>query len=469
AGAGPYIQFKNSAVTDGGKISSIDTNSYGMALAFNTKIGDGSAGTPSEERMRIDNNGYVGIGTTVPRGQLHVSGGASSSIMRVTNNGVGNAATDGFEFSIDTAGNSYLWNYENGPLLFGTNDLARMRILANGQITAGSGTAAVPTFSIFGDTDTGLYSSAAGSFGISTNGTKAIEANGSQYVTIGTDNWGNKTGLSNDVGLAGNPSGTGMLEMYTDGTGNYWGRTDDSANKGYRWTWYGSTHGTSALQNDLTLDFNTGGAANRVLTVDGVSRYVGIGTTTPVARLDVNQVSAGSMAIQATNNGTSFFKVLNPAGGATNSWNAANAVMYVGRDTGTSRSINAAGSINATGADFAEWVPWTSASPKPEAGSLIKYKKTWVVVSSKETAAFIGNDTQDEANSILIAFVGQVPVKVKGPVKEGDLIIPMKDGYGIAVDADEATFAQYKKAVGTAWEASTIIGVKKVKVAVGIK
>ena len=197
------------------------------------------------------------------------------------------------------------------------------------------------------------------------------------------------------------------------------------------------------------------------------SGNVGIMTTTPGARLDVTQQTAGQVALQANASTTVFWQITNPSGGITAGWNASNAVEYVGKDTGTNRSINAAGTINASGADFAEWVDWPLMT-QPEMGSIILYKGSYVVVSSPFTAAFIGNDIKDASRAILVAFAGQLPVRVRGVVHEGDLIIAGDDGTGFALSKDQVTLALAKKAVGTAWQSSDDQGLKRVNVAVGI-
>lgn len=53
----------------------------------------------------------------------------------------------------------------------------------------------------------------------------------------------------------------------------------------------------------------------------------------------------------------------------------------------------------------------------------------------------------------VVSFIGQLPALVKGDAEEGDYIIPV-DGepYCIAKNADEVTFQEYKKVLGTVWE-----------------
>lgn len=56
-----------------------------------------------------------------------------------------------------------------------------------------------------------------------------------------------------------------------------------------------------------------------------------------------------------------------------------------------------------------------------------------------------------------IAFMGQVPVRVVGPVAVGDYILPSgnNDGYGIAVHPKKMKSGDFARIVGVAWEAST--------------
>ena len=69
-----------------------------------------------------------------------------------------------------------------------------------------------------------------------------------------------------------------------------------------------------------------------------------------------------------------------------------------------------------------------------------------------------------------IAFMGQVPVKVMGPVKTGDYIVASADipGYGIAKSQEEMTIEDFKNAVGRSWDNMDTVGPKLVNTVVGI-
>ena len=68
-----------------------------------------------------------------------------------------------------------------------------------------------------------------------------------------------------------------------------------------------------------------------------------------------------------------------------------------------------------------------------------------------------------------VAFLGQTPVKVRGPVRAGDYIVPSgkADGTGIAVAARNLTLEQCHQIVGQAWENANDIQMKKVNCMIG--
>ncbi|MFD2727185.1 hypothetical protein [Hyunsoonleella rubra] len=70
-----------------------------------------------------------------------------------------------------------------------------------------------------------------------------------------------------------------------------------------------------------------------------------------------------------------------------------------------------------------------------------------------------------------VAFMGQVPVKVIGPVNIGDYILPSggNNGLGIAVSPDDITAKDVKNIVGVAWESSiSNLSYNLINTAVGI-
>lgn len=70
-----------------------------------------------------------------------------------------------------------------------------------------------------------------------------------------------------------------------------------------------------------------------------------------------------------------------------------------------------------------------------------------------------------------VAFMGQIPVKLYGSVKKGDYIIPSgrNDGFAKAVPVEDITVSDLDKVLGVSWQDAPEIGVKMVKIAVGLK
>lgn len=93
------------------------------------------------DNLTLESGGEVGIGTEFPVSKLHIStGGADDSAVRFTHDTItGNTAGDGFVIGISAADtNTYLWNFENLPVIFGTNNLERFRITESGNVGIGT-------------------------------------------------------------------------------------------------------------------------------------------------------------------------------------------------------------------------------------------------------------------------------------------------------------------------------------------
>jgi hypothetical protein len=169
------------------------------------------------------------------------------------------------------------------------------------------------------------------------------------------------------------------------------------------------------------------------------------------------------------------FGVSAPNGLAFNTTNAAN--VYVG-SMSNGRSINATGTINASGADYAEYmvkcgdfsIAKGDVCGLTKEGLLTNVFADAIGFMVKSTnPSYVGNDTwvtpetiKDLAEPELeverlrqqvdrIAFAGQVPVNVTGAAP-GQYIVPIAaaDGgiTGIAKDEADLTFAEYMQAVG---------------------
>ena len=131
------------------QISPIGSGSTITVTATETKTGDITIGTGTSifspagntlalgtnnvERIRIKNDGSVGIGTDSPTGNaLTLGGTAAAVICQNPNSGYG--SNQGFYFGNGNGTIGYVWNYENDEIRFATNNAEKLRIGSAGQI-----------------------------------------------------------------------------------------------------------------------------------------------------------------------------------------------------------------------------------------------------------------------------------------------------------------------------------------------
>ncbi|MGZ6472410.1 MAG: tail fiber domain-containing protein [Bdellovibrio sp.] len=264
----------------------------------------------SAEKMTLLQNGYVGIGTTSPQQLLHLGGAGTSAFSLFTNITTGNTSADGSYIGINPAGNMYVWNQENLPILFGTNNGERMRIDAAGNVGIGttipdgkltidaSGVNYVSMKNLTGGlvlssggtanyNDTYITinphspTSAYGSIAAFNNssGVKNLALNESGgNVGIGTTSPSTELHLANNTGLTlsnGNPASTGFAKIMPLNSG--------------------------AATNTGLGFYTTYSTAGERMRIDGLGN-VGIGTTSPNAKLDVD--GGTSTAIRGSSTGS---------------------------------------------------------------------------------------------------------------------------------------------------------------------
>jgi hypothetical protein len=132
--------------------------SNGSKIFFSTT----SNGSNNEmERMVINHDGKVGIGSISPQSKLHLHEPTTDLIqaMQVTTDGTGSAATDGLGFSIFSSSDIFspraarIRNNENGQLILGANNLDVLRITPTGNVGINSAFAPSARFQVFHDTE----------------------------------------------------------------------------------------------------------------------------------------------------------------------------------------------------------------------------------------------------------------------------------------------------------------------------
>jgi len=215
---------------------------------------------------------------------------------------------------------------------------------------------------------------------------------------------------------------------------------------------------------------------------------VGIGTNAPRNQLDVRRTATGSalnanhVAVienEATNNGHVLALKSNTATPGSDE----NFITFkaAGANVGAIEGDGSGGvTMISGGADFAELLPVRAGSAMPRPGDVVgvidgrigldtRGAQQLMVVSTQPI--IVGNAPGGErtAGSMPVAFLGQVPVRVRGPVSAGDLLVASgdSDGYAIAVDSASWNPAQHGPVIGAAWE-SKPADRTSVRAAVGI-
>jgi hypothetical protein len=203
--------------------------------------------------------------------------------------------------------------------------------------------------------------------------------------------------------------------------------------------------------------------------------------------LSAISLAAGIVAftIEATGLAASVFAIGAAVGAVANTVAVVAAAISLGIeiDNWKTEVVDGIGVTYSSGAgDYAEWLERKKGERKLNYGEIVGIKAGLVSLNTNEKAdhymvvskrpIVLGKVPAKgtEANFEKVAFMGQVPVKVAGPVSIGDYIIPSgnQDGFGVAMNPKNMKIGDYAKIVGVAWEAAKDAPLNIVNVAVGI-
>lgn len=245
---------------------------------------------------------------------------------------------------------------------------------------------------------------------------------------------GNVSGIS----AQGDDGGTGaQLDLFG---GSYAGSGALFRTKGVSYRFQNQAGTTDFAQIDSSGNVNIGPIVSAVHTI---------------SKTVTNDAGNAVLLVGTPGNASAFYGV---SGGSPN---GANAALRILKDAGTNRSINAAGTVNVNGADFAERVRRAEGVDPLVPGAVVGFDHdgritdrwadalSFAVISTDP--GFVGNDIHDTADDAIevVAFCGQCPVSVPGAAP-GDYIVPVAtSGGGIKGSAVASpSFDQYRQAVG---------------------
>ena len=123
---------------DGYSIEMVMQRGASQPLKYKQDYGVGHVwSVAGSDKMTLDASGRLLVGTTnAGSNQGMTIYNATQGELRLQNSTTGNTAADGFQLMVNGS-DAYVFNRENAPLLFGTNDTERARIDSSGRLLVG--------------------------------------------------------------------------------------------------------------------------------------------------------------------------------------------------------------------------------------------------------------------------------------------------------------------------------------------
>lgn len=378
------------------------------------------------------NSGNVGVGTTTPGTPLEVYSNQNAVVKSI---GVNNAssgasaqsgitffegATEKAKFGVNSSGATgyvggahafQVWQFQNAPIVFGTNSTERMRISGGGNIGIGTTTPASRL-----DVGAGAVRGSYSDLVVGAGGNNAqIELYGStKSMAIANDE-----SLNGMVLYTNGPSFTTALFLGNTGNAGIGTTTPNKSSVSRALTINGST--------DAIYELAVGDVRKGTMFHDG-------------SELSLNNNANGPLVLR-TNNSE---RLRIDSSGNVGIGTAPTAKrLEVSGDLNASGTITG-GTIQAKYQDVAEWVETSQALPAGTVVVLDHTRSNQVVASSKSydtrvagvISAQPGITLGEKSDSkVLVATTGRVRIKVAataGPIQAGDLLVT-SDVAGVAM------------------------------------
>jgi hypothetical protein len=470
-----------------------DVDFIGSTRSTNIDFLTASGTAAPTARMTIHHDGNVGIGTDSPSQTLDVVGTFEVDHGNYSGNDVVNVSTDQFDAGASFATGEFL--------LFGDHNGTKDKMLSlkkagtdvfmvdsGGLVGIGTSSPADKLDIVGTGDETGLSIASGGNTGVNlfevtySGGTRgsSFTIDDSENVGIGTNdpqsmleldrstNGFNELRLTNgryntnSIGFAISARGyqnveAGRIEFLRRGAWNESDSTKDS-DMVFSTTLNGSSEETMRIQSNGDVAIGSTSSGDYRLKVRAINSTEG---------------TSGKNAIFETFGGAGNVYIFNALGTGVST---AGSVIWVQKNSSTSRSINAAGTVNASGADYAEYMKKSSSCGTIAKGDVCGvdssgeltdvYADAVSFVVKSTNPSYVGGDTwgADDLNLSeeeleierqkydRIAFSGQVPVNITGSFNVGDYVYPQANGSAIeCVAKSSPTFEEYQKCVGKVW------------------
>lgn len=381
------------------------------SLAFHTRPTINGPGAALTERMRLSASGNVGINTTDPQARLHVNGRAILGVLGV-------AGQNALTLNPDTPGNSVF------------------------HVKVGAGADALTI-----STGSDAYGS-----------TERVKVSGLGDLT-----------LAGEIAVNGAAS---IVKIAAGGAYNNITQAGDAMFKGTSTSIpvvSGMHNGAAIRFGASTMQFRTGNSASDMMQLDGSGNLL-VGVSSGATHNIRKNVAEGAMVLSVGGLGAGGLYVLraDQAG-----YNASAAAVLVDKFSGNGRSINAGGTINATGADYAEYMAKAAECGVIKAGQIAGINAAGQVVDTWPDAvsflikstnpSYVGGDTWGSADALGIHrpdvpvlqipdYAGEIdpgeepkaPIEPAAPVEPAEIAAPIESPAPVApVDASDEEKVAY--------------------------